>query len=275
MCSMAAHGTKVNISGPPCLLTPMPELPRLSNHSIQSGDSFMISKTLLVMFIYLAPIMYAQEINHAKLNKALFTRIYEHNCWSSKESHSGLGSTLYKTQYIRKGLPELIKKYEIKTILDAPCGDFNWMKEMDFSIIDLYIGIDIVEALIFENGRKYGNSHRFFFVTDIVNAPLPHADLMLCRDCMQHLPDCNVFNLINNIKRSKIKYLLASNYPERTENHDILDSLYNTTRVAFRNLFLPPFNLPKPLAIIDEGFDKKVLCLWQVSDLPWFDRPQP
>jgi hypothetical protein len=35
-------------------------------------------------------------------------------------------------------------------MLDAPCGDFNWMKEVDLSAVH-YTGGDIVEPLVNSN----------------------------------------------------------------------------------------------------------------------------
>ncbi|MDR1323847.1 MAG: class I SAM-dependent methyltransferase, partial [Candidatus Margulisbacteria bacterium] len=64
--------------------------------------------------------------------------------WDSKESRSGGGSEVDATKTIRKTLPKLWKKYKIKTFLDVPCGDYNWMKEIDKSTIT-YIGGDIVQ----------------------------------------------------------------------------------------------------------------------------------
>ena len=207
--------------------------------------------------------------NHAELNKRLFTHIYEHNSWGSQESRSGNGSTLTRTKTIRSQLPKLIAQLQITTILDAPCGDFNWMKTINLSTIDHYIGLDIVGSLIQKNNDLYGTSNREFHVSDIVNNPLPCVDLIICRDCVQHLTDHDVFKLFANIKRSKSRYLLLSNYPQSMENNDI-DQIYSTARITYRSLFPPPFNFPEPLLVIDEGFDSKALTLWQIDDLPDF-----
>ena len=48
-----------------------------------------------------------------------------------------------QTQNILEELPNVIKKYNIKSILDIPCGDFFWMKEHNFKDVN-YIGADIV-----------------------------------------------------------------------------------------------------------------------------------
>ena len=100
-------------------------------------------------------------------------------------------------------------------------------------------------------------------------AKLPCVDLIICRDCVQHLTDHDVFKLFANIKRSKSRYLLLSNYPQSMENNDI-DQIYSTARITYRNLLRAPFNFPEPLLVIDEGFDSKALTLWQIDDLPDF-----
>jgi hypothetical protein len=73
-----------------------------------------------------------------------FTKIYQENHWNDSESRSGEGSTLENTQNVRNELPIVLKKYKIKSVLDAPCGDFNWMKSITQGISIKYIGDDIV-----------------------------------------------------------------------------------------------------------------------------------
>lgn len=54
-----------------------------------------------------------------------FTDIYYGNGWTADESVSGQGSTVENTFKLRRQLPELFDKFEIRSIFDAPCGDFN------------------------------------------------------------------------------------------------------------------------------------------------------
>lgn len=91
----------------------------------------------------------------------IFKDIYDNNVWHNigseleqTESKSGGGSTLKQTKVIVRELPILFKKLDIGTILDASCGDFNWMKLINFDNIK-YIGIDIVPGVIEENIVKY------------------------------------------------------------------------------------------------------------------------
>src|SRR6266446_2969208 len=83
-----------------------------------------------------------------------FTLIYKKGVWVDDESRSGGGSNLYATAKIRKAIPVLIDKYRIRSILDIPCGDFFWFKEMSLPI-ERYIGGDIVQPLIEEISAKY------------------------------------------------------------------------------------------------------------------------
>lgn len=58
--------------------------------------------------------------------KEEFDRIFAKNEWGSKESVSGLGSEMAYTENIRHLLGNVISKFEIKRLIDSPCGDANW-----------------------------------------------------------------------------------------------------------------------------------------------------
>ena len=72
----------------------------------------------------------------------IFRKIYSTNEWGAKSSRSGPGSEIEMTTNIRRELPLLIEKYGIKSVVDIPCGDFNWMKEI-VHLLPNYIGGDI------------------------------------------------------------------------------------------------------------------------------------
>jgi SAM-dependent methyltransferase len=175
--------------------------------------------------------------------KERFTEIYENNLWCSPESVSGGGSEMQNTKVIRRELPELIQKFGIKSILDIPCGDWNWMKDVDLCGAS-YIGADIVEPLIELNKAKYTNID--FRVLDLINDTLPKVDLVFTRDCLGHLSNYNVHKAIENIKRSGSKYLLATSFTKWKVNPDIEDGGWKCI-----NLMIPPFQL-NPIYLINE-----------------------
>lgn len=177
----------------------------------------------------------------------VFDEIYQSNYWGSEESVSGQGSTLRYTAPLRNSLPELFKKYGIKTFLDAPCGDFNWMRHVDLSGVN-YIGGDIVADLVAKMEQKYGNEKRRFVPCDIVNGPIPPVDMWMCRDVLFHLRYEEILNVLKVAARSDVKYLLTTTYTYFKDNID----LERTGGFRVINLERPPFNLPKPLTRIDD-----------------------
>ena len=70
-----------------------------------------------------------------------------------QESISGPGSSLAQTAEIRRRLPVLFASLEIGSMLDAPCGDLNWMRHIDLRL-EKYVGIDIVQSIIEQNRRQ-------------------------------------------------------------------------------------------------------------------------
>jgi hypothetical protein len=153
-------------------------------------------------------------------------------------------------------------------MLDAPCGDFNWLSKTELPL-ERYIGVDVVPAVIAQNEKLYGDDRRQFLVRDITRAKLPTVDVILCRDCFIHFSYKHIGAAIKNFKRSKSKYLLTNTHPGWTQNHDIRTGAFRPV-----NLQLPPFNFPPPLILIAEKdpeqearYFNKSLGLWDLADL--------
>lgn len=199
--------------------------------------------------------------SHNESEEEIFERIFRKNLWQSLESVSGKGSEIIATQDILSNLPILLQKYNIKTILDAPCGDFNWIKHLAYKF-DKYIGIDIVEEII-ANNKQYENNNTIFNVGNILNCYIPNVDLILCRDCFIHFTYKQIYASIKNFKKSQAKFILLTTYDIDT-NHDIPTGQYRKI-----NLLIPPLNFPKPLEVIREypSNDNKYLALWKLEDL--------
>ena len=195
----------------------------------------------------------------------IFTSIYATNVWDSEESRSGDGSTLAATAATRLGLMKILREYEVTRFLDAPCGDWNWMREVDLGGVE-YIGVDIVPDIVEANRGRYETSNVTFRHADIARDPLPESDLILCRDALQHMAPETVLATLANFKKSA-RYVLLTSYHQQTQNVAAAEGYYFPY-----NLRLAPFNLPVPLDMIDEGGldsneDDKALFLWATSDL--------
>jgi SAM-dependent methyltransferase len=194
-----------------------------------------------------------------------FSEIYNDNLWASQESKSGSGSELSNTIVLRKELPFVFAKYAIKSMLDIPCGDFNWMKEINLNGID-YIGADIVPSVVELNKKLYPQFK--FEVMDITKDNLPEVDLVFVRDCLGHLSNDNVFRALDNIKSSGSKYILATSFTKWDFNSDIIDGGWRCI-----NLLIEPFRL-KPQYLINEDciegypyYNDKCMILFDLNNL--------
>src|ERR1700730_6843318 len=87
--------------------------------------------------------------------KQVFTNIFRKNWWNNEESRSGWGAELKRTVSIRAELPGFVQRHSVHSLLDAPCGDFHWMKHVHWPSGFRYVGADIVHDLIIEKRRKY------------------------------------------------------------------------------------------------------------------------
>lgn len=195
-----------------------------------------------------------------------FADRYARNYWGDSESRSGRGSRLAETQALRAALPALCRDLGVRSLLDIPCGDFNWMRLVALDGVS-YTGADIVTALVEANHRCYGQPGRAFVAMDIVRNVPGRFDLILCRDLMGHLPDRDIARALRTLRRSGSTWLLATTFPETRQNEDLRDRDWRPV-----NLQLPPFALPPPAALIGEncpepGYEDKSLGLWRLTEL--------
>ena len=200
--------------------------------------------------------------------KERFSQIYSKNIFRGKASRSGSGSDMVQTAEIRRELPKLIQEYGIRTFMDAPCGDWHWMKETALNV-GQYIGVDIVEPLIEKNRKAFGNDGTSFLCLDLAKDELPQADIIFCRDCLVHLTYDEIRKVIANFKRSKSTYLLTTTFPGRANVDLVLENIWRPL-----NLEMPPFNFPKPLKLINEKcsednnqYTDKSLGLWRLGEI--------
>lgn len=186
-----------------------------------------------------------------------FTRIYVERQWDSGGTRDGWGSSLSYTTDIRKHLPQMFTQYDIKTLLDASCGEFHWMRELDLTDIR-YIGCDIVEEKIAVLLADFPTMD--WRVLNIITDPLPDVDIWLCRDTLFHFPYDAIRASLRNFMRSNIRYFLTSNQP--TGHNRDLERFGDYFPL---NLLAEPFDLPTP---IDRFSDSdRELVMWDKAAL--------
>jgi SAM-dependent methyltransferase len=141
----------------------------------------------------------------------VFTDIYKSAAWGKNDAgvgQSGTGSLMKTTLLYRTFLGQFLKDAEIKSVVDAGCGDWEFSKSIDWSGVD-YKGYDIVESVIERDKQKYTKPNVHFFVGNVVDDDLPPADLLLVKHVLQHLPTASVEKLIAK-QLPKYKHVLLT-----------------------------------------------------------------
>ena len=160
----------------------------------------------------------------------------------NNESLCGHGSHKDSTRETVSFVNYIIKKYEIKSILDLGCGDWNWFNEIDLSDCS-YVGWDADEAMIADNQSKYGLENVNFYVKDIFSYEYPSVDLIICRDVLFHVQHELATKLIDDAK-VKSNFFLSTSFRYIKKNESIKKYWDIDDWAFFKiNLNIPPFDL--------------------------------
>ena len=197
-----------------------------------------------------------------------FREAYRANVWGDPESVSGPGSGVVRTAAFRDEIPPLLRDLRAVSLLDAGCGDFNWVKEIRLPL-EWYLGVEIVPELASRNRQAYGDRTRSFVHGNIARDKLQRADVILCRDCLVHFSFEDLWSALRNFKKSGSAYLLATTFVAHQTNLDVETGGWRPL-----NMERPPFGFPAPLRAIDEKclhtggiYADKRLALWRLADI--------
>ncbi len=180
--------------------------------------------------------------------KEVFDSIYASGTWgtgSGGAGTSGSGSTLEATAPYRAFLQQFMKDNHITSVVDAGCGDWEFSQAIDWTGID-YKGYDIVDSVVAADKAKYGKPNIQFVTANIVDTDLPPADLLICKEVLQHLPNADVAKFLAQLPKYKHVLIMNAVNPVAltAKNNDI--TLDQVKVGGYRNLDItrPPFNIP-------------------------------
>lgn len=190
----------------------------------------------------------------------IFTEIYSRNRWGGEQAsyHSGSGSTSDHAQSYARAISAFIERHGVRHVVDLGCGDFRVGALLADSGV-MYTGVDIVESLIDDNRRRYGNERVRFERLNIIEDHLPPGDLCLIRQVLQHLSNEEIGKVLE--KTETYPYVIVTeHYPApgalREKNLDKPCGedvrIYDGSAVF---LDAPPFNrhVLGPLLDVDAG----------------------
>lgn len=168
-----------------------------------------------------------------------FSYIYDNKIWLVNEVLSGEGSEIEYTKTLREWLISNMSRLNVSIFVDAPCGDFNWMKCVLPSLSLNYIGLDIVPSVIKKNEETYSSKNIRFEIADICKNKLPSCDLIMVRDCLFHLSFEDIDNFLSNLAKTEYKYLLTTTH---TVEEEYINQNITSGDCRAINLFSKPFN---------------------------------
>lgn len=188
-----------------------------------------------------------------------------HDRFKVNETANGPGSTMANTAAVREELPAILVRYKITSMLDAPCGSWNWMRHVDLTGV-CYTGWDVQREFINANQDQYGH-HTFRQVNLLTVGSVPRVDLILCRDFLIHLPNPQVQHVLDTFLVSGSRYLLTTTRPGAdntrpcpSEGHDDRPGYWHHPL----DLEAPPFDLKGRLEAIPE-YGNHELCLFDLD----------
>ena len=210
--------------------------------------------------------------------KQTFVDIFNRRDWpiskydiSNELQASGPGALLRNAQGAIAALHTVVNQIKLHlgkdriTLLDIPCGDFQFMSKFLMTRDDIeYTGFDIVPELISHHRKEFSRLKRVKFeqFDIVVNNLNISYDLIFCRDMLQHLWLTDAMRVLLKISESNSKYLLVTSFPGTGVNYDV-DRLAGGGRKSPYNLEQTPFSLIPPICY---SYDWNVenLVFWQL-----------
>ena len=136
----------------------------------------------------------------------IFTEIYEKTL--SKQTPEG--SLLENMRPFVDMLQTFLVENNIHSVVEVGCGDWKVARYISWGDIQ-YRGYDIVKSVVEKNQKKFGNSKVQFIHADALSTDLPSADLLICKNVLQHFSN-NFRNILSFLSQThKFKHCLIVN----------------------------------------------------------------
>lgn len=179
--------------------------------------------------------------------KQTFSNIYDTAMWGGG---SGFGSAPKFTHSYRDFLQDFLERENISSVVDYGCGDWQYARMMDWNGID-YLGMDIVQSVIEKNQKHFTSDNIQFQLGNLIEDPIPDADLVIVKDVLQHLSFEAINRALEKLAECPRVLLVNDYYPVN------VDCEIGDTRPI--NPVAAPFNLAA--TCVHSFFRKKAFLL--------------
>lgn len=191
--------------------------------------------------------------NRFKTNEQIFSNVYRKKYWGEANEStffSGEGTYVSHIDSYNEILVETIKKFNIKSICEIGCGDFEVSKKLLSSVNVDYVGVDVVPELIEHLSNEYGDESTKFVCLDAAkeSCALPKFELCIIRQVLQHLSNRDIKSVLQNI--NKFPYLIITEHlpvnPKEFNGDKVSNGYIRLQNKLTSGVYLDksPFNLP-------------------------------
>ncbi|CAN1537328.1 Methyltransferase type 12 [Caulobacteraceae bacterium] len=207
-----------------------------------------------------------------------FDEIYRKAYWKQGRALSGVGSEGVWADDYCAVVADLVRVHGLRTAVDAGCGDFSIGSRIA-SLFETYTALDISAFVIARNQKIFGGLKNVSFkASNLIEEPLPQADLVMIRQVLQHLTNAQILAILDNVARSGARFtLIAEEHPgcafepnRDLAHHSVLTRLEASSGV---DITAPPFSLAATRVARlkrdqDQGDAEPVLALYLVAHEP-------
>ena len=120
---------------------------------------------------------------------------------------SGLGSMTKRTKPFMDFLAGWLVSHRVQSLVEASCGHWptGWQRDMAWPRLD-YVGVDLLPSMVEDNlalltrsPSRFGLRLTEFRQADMLEDPLPEADLLLSKDTLIHFPNADIGRLLRRL----------------------------------------------------------------------------
>ena len=158
-----------------------------------------------------------RRVAHADV-RSVFRDIYRDATWGSVGDgyFSGVGSLDVNSREYIAYVNRFLAGHAVTEIVDCGCGDFRVARQFDLAH-RRYIGVDVVNELIQRNREAFGTPNIEFRALDLIEDQLPHGELCLIRQVLQHLSNEAILHVL--AKTDQYRYVLITDEQLRAAAH--------------------------------------------------------
>lgn len=183
-------------------------------------------------------------------NEKIFASIYATGKWGndiSKKFNSGSGShdSTLVNPYINSLRQLFSEQGSNLSVADVGCGDFT-VGIHTVELFKKYFAIDIASKLIKSHKKNISIDNLIFLQQDVTTKKLPNVEIVIARQCLQHLSNNQIFRFLSNLPK-ELRFLIDSEHvpSESFQSNINIQTGYETRLIKNSGVVLHeyPFNL--------------------------------